>query len=74
MHLLIIEAHNWIETNPDLLGLLTGTIGTNNRTHGEIRPGISIPLPYKEIMSKKMVFQNITFFNFIFLPPIPYRV
>ena len=41
MHLLIIKAHNWIGTAPDWLGLLTGMIGTNGRTHGEIRLGIS---------------------------------
>jgi hypothetical protein len=42
MHLLIIKAHSWIGTTPDLLRLLTGTIGTNGRTHGEIGPGISM--------------------------------
>jgi hypothetical protein len=41
MHLLIIETHNWMGTTPDWLGLFTGSIGANGRTHGEIRPGIS---------------------------------
>ena len=35
MYVPIIKAHYWIGTTPDWLELLTGTIGTNDRTHGE---------------------------------------
>jgi hypothetical protein len=35
MHLSIIKALNGIGTTPDWLEFLTGTIGTNDRTHGE---------------------------------------
>ena len=51
IHLLIIEVHNWIGTTPDWLGLFTGTIGTNGRTHGEIGPGISNYIKLFSILS-----------------------
>jgi hypothetical protein len=41
MHILIIKAHNRIGTGHEWLELLTGMVGTNDRTHWEKLPGIS---------------------------------